>query len=92
MRNLDTGDGYASFGTDRGNNNSAPWNFSIAIARQLGYVRSNVQAVAVGNNDWTRSGASWGGGDFIFNGWTGMSLMAHEGGHEIGLGHARWHG
>ena len=90
MRDLDTGDGYANFGTDRGNNNSAPWNFSIAIARQLGYVRSNVQAVAVGNDDWTRSGASWGGGDFIFNGWTGMSLMAHEGGHEIGLGHARW--
>jgi hypothetical protein len=90
MRDLDTGDGYANFGTDRGNNNSAPWKFSIAIASQLGYVRSNVQAVAVGNDDWTRSGASWGGGDFIFNGWTGMSLMAHEGGHEIGLGHARW--
>ncbi|MFN6338928.1 MAG: Calx-beta domain-containing protein [Cyanobacteriota bacterium] len=90
MRNLDTGDGYAGFATDRGNNNAAPWNFGIATALQLGYVRANYQGIAVGNNDWTRGGASWGGGDFIFNGWTGLSLIAHEGGHEIGLGHANW--
>ncbi|MEB3200734.1 MAG: Calx-beta domain-containing protein [Synechococcaceae cyanobacterium] len=90
MRDLDTGDGFAGFGTDRGNNNAAPWNYSINLAQQLGYVRANYQGVAVGNNDWTRYGSSWGGGDFIFNGWTGMSLMAHEGGHEIGLGHANW--
>lgn len=90
MRNLDTSDGYAGFGADRGNNNSAPWNFSIAAALQLGYVRANYEGIAAGNNDWRRGGASWGGGAFIFNGWTGMPLMAHEGGHEIGLGHAKW--
>jgi len=55
----------------------------------LGYAFSNYDAAAAANNDWTRDGSAFGGGNFIYMPWLSPSTHWHEAGHEIGLGHAR---
>jgi len=56
---------------------------------KLGFDTSIYDVVILRVDSGLRGGASWGGGDSAWVTWAGSSIMLHEVGHALGLGHAR---
>ena len=93
IRDVDGGDGVDAgnpFTGDFGNNLGNIHAEAVKAAQQLGYNVANYNVRVAGSSQWTRRGASWGGGDFVWNGWSGFSTLAHEAGHALGFGHSNW--
>ncbi|WP_240868858.1 Calx-beta domain-containing protein, partial [Cylindrospermopsis raciborskii] len=64
-------------------------------ARKLGFNPDDYNVKIVRVDQSLRDGASWGGGDSVWLGWGGFSVIVHEAGHALGIGHARsvnWNG
>ena len=60
-----------------------------AEARRLGFEPSDFNLRALRLDVELRSGASWGGGDSAWLAWGGSSVILHEAGHALGMGHAQ---
>jgi methionine-rich copper-binding protein CopC len=63
------------------------WGVSREVARALGYDNNQYDLTITASRGVPR-GASVGGGNNVLIGWDGWYVIAHEGGHALGLSHA----